>query len=150
LSSANPSNVTTTNKKTLYIIVAIIIIALGAVGGYLYLNQTTTSTTKVVITNFAKESGYTNGDSFIFPFNVTIVNQGSNDVSGLTVIVQVLDGGNVIGSDTTQVGTLQAGDQYSFSTEVTFSASAETNPSALTYTALLEQNGVVINQMNLG
>jgi len=117
----------------------------------LYLKQSTTN--DVVITSFEKGSGSvvgpSNNQDFIYPFNVTISNRGSNDVSDLTLIVQVLGNGNVLGSDTTQVGTLQAGYQDSFSTSVTFSGNAALGETQ-TYAALLEQNGVVINQMNLG
>jgi hypothetical protein len=150
LNSANQGDKVTVNKKTLYVIVAIVIVALSVVVGYLYLGHSTTN--DVVITSFEKGSGYTVGSAsnqdFIYPFNVTISNRGSNDVSGLTVVIQVLGNGNVLGSDTTQVGTLNAGNQYSFSASVTFSGNAALGETQ-TYTALLEQNGVVINQMNL-
>lgn len=148
---ANQGDKVTVNKKTLYVIVAIVIIAVGAVSGYLYLKQSTTN--DVVITSFDKGSGSVGGAAnnqyFIYPFNFTISNRGSNDVSGLTLVVQVLGNGNVLGSYTTQVGTLNAGNQYSSSTLVTFSGNAALGETQ-TYTALLEQNGVVINQMNLG
>lgn len=131
----------------------VVIIAFGAVVAYLYLKQPSSSTTNAVITNFEKGSGSVTGPPnnqyFLYPFNVTILNQGNNDVSGLTVVVEVLGNGNILGSETTQVGTLQAGHQYSFTTSVSFSGNSASGKTQ-TYTALLEQNNLVINQSNLG
>lgn len=140
------------------VIAAVVIgiaIVIAAVAASLILTSTPLAKANAVITGFGKGSGdviNSNNGTLVFidPFNVTVVNQGSSEVSGLTVLVEVLGNGNVLGSENAQIGTLQAGSQYSISDIlVTFSV----NPSqqeTITYTALLEQNGVVINQMNLG
>jgi hypothetical protein len=136
------------------VLVLVLLAGVGVVSISGFFKQTGT-TTDVVITYFGKQSGYsggsTNNQYFIYPFNVTIVNQGSNSVSGLSVVVEVLGNGNILGSQTQQIGTLNGGNQESFTTQVTFSGDPSTlGAQTQTYTALLEQNGNVINQMNLG
>jgi hypothetical protein len=154
VSSANQSGNVSVNKNAFYAVVLIVAIVTVVGAGYFLLKPSSSSTSNdVVITNFQKDSGYVSGPTtneyFIYPFNVTITNRGSNTVGGLSVVVEILGNGNILGSSTTQIGTLQAGYQYSLGTDITFSGNSAAGETQ-SYVALLEMNGVVINQSNIG
>lgn len=146
----NKNGSVTISKRAIFVVVGIIAIILVSLGAYLYYTHTTSN--QAAITGFQKlaagqlpSGGGTQED---WPFTVTVSNQGSNDVSGLTVYVRMYQNGQELGSDSTQLSTLQAGHTETLDLTIWIDYNVLTGQS-VTYTATLEMNGNVISHMNL-
>ena len=103
--SDTPSDKVTISKKTVYGIIGVVII-IAVVLIYFFRPLSTNS---VRIARFAKEEGSFIGNYMQFPFTVEVENLGSNDVSGLVLVVKVLADYNEVYRDTEHLSTLKAG-----------------------------------------
>jgi len=103
--SETSSDKVTIGKKTIYgIIASVIIIAVVLICFFRPF-----STNSVRISRFTKEEGSFVGNYMQFPFTVEVENLGSNDVSGLVLVVKVLADYSEVDRDIEHLSTLRAG-----------------------------------------
>ncbi len=132
----------TINRKRLYRAVAIIVIAIVAVAFIVYYWQSTTNIVR--ITYFAKTGGGETPDDMIYSFTVNITNQGHNDVSGLTLVVKVLDNGNELGNKTVLL-SIPSGQEWTEKPFIDLNKN-DTVGKTFSYLATLELDGKVVDE----
>lgn len=138
----------TISKKVVYGIAVIAVVIVAVVLIY-FRPFSTTNANDVKIESFAKEEGYMIGGSMEFPFTVKVTNFGSNDVSGLVLVVKVLGDYNEVDSDVEHLGTLRSG----YSTTVSMLCSANYDASLkgkeVSYVATLQLDSTVLDESRL-
>jgi hypothetical protein len=134
-------------KKTLFLMVAIIIIVVAVVAFFALFRQS--STNKVRITNIAVQPAEITGYNVRWPITVTIENQGSNDVSGVTLVVKMLGDGSELGRDTAQLSTLIVGDQRTMNMSILTDTRGAGPLETRAYVATILLDNIILDEARL-
>lgn len=110
----SPKGTMTISRKKLGAIVVSVIVVLAGVMIYLYRSSPTTDV-KIVKFFYVIEDSHIAEGQMILPFYVKVENQGSNNVSGLVLVVKVFGDERELARDTAPMGTLKAGQRKTMS-----------------------------------
>ena len=114
LETETPKTKAKISRKTLYGIVVFVIVVFAGVVIYLFASSSPYNV-RIVRFFLFEENSHVLGNLVVLSFYVKIENLGSNNVSGMVLVVKVLDDYHELGRDTVHIDTLQPGLRKTFS-----------------------------------
>ena len=132
-------------KKKLYSLVTGIVLIIVIVAFVAYYWESRTNIAK--ITRFSKTGGGQTPEQVLHRFSLKVENQGTNDISGLTLRVRVLGDGTELGSDYLPLQTLPHGQEYTADDMGVWVNITEISSKTIAFAATLELGNRTIDEV---
>ena len=139
------------SKHVIYGLVLVTIVAIAAVTWFLIAGNNQDKANNVEIIQFTKLPAEDRNNGYMYwPFTVKLQNQGSSDVSGLTLVIRMLgNDDSELGRCSEQFSTLHSGDERTITTGITLGYNVGLGKMPGYYTATLKLGEIVLDESRL-